>query len=113
MNSSGDIDMAFVACDLGMGLGRFVNLKLDHLIPKGRTNDEYLLRLSEESGYSQVILDALRGIKTSRPRRIDRIANFLKRLCLDPMERRLARASEAGRTRAINELNACAGQISK
>jgi len=113
LNSSGDIDMAFVACDLGMGLGRFVNLKLDHLIPKGRTNDEYLLRLSEESGYSQVILDALRGIKTSRPRRIDRIANFLKRLFLDPMERRLARASEAGRTRAINELNACAGQISK
>jgi len=113
LNSAGDIDMAFAACDLGMGLGRFVNLKLDHLIPKGRTNDDYLLRLSEESGYSQVILDALRGIKTSRPRRIDRIANFLRRLFLDPMERRLARASEAGRTRAINELNACAGQISK
>ena len=109
LNQGGDMDMAFVACDLGMGLGRFINLKLDHLIPKGRTSDDYLLRLSEGSGYSQVILDALRGIKTSEPRRIDRIANFLKRLFLQPMERRLLMAFEAGRTRAINELE----QLSK
>jgi glycosyltransferase involved in cell wall biosynthesis len=104
LNGCEDMDMAYVACDLGLGLGRFVCLKLHHLIPKGRNNDDYLLRLSEGSGYSQVILDALRGIKTSKTRRIDRIANFYKRLFLNPMERRMALASETGRTRAINEL---------
>jgi len=104
LHSAEDMDMAFVACDLGMGVGRFANLKLNHLIPKGRTNDDYLLRLSEGGGYSQVILDALRGIKSSEPRRIDRIATFLKRLFLQPMERRLAMACEAGRKRAIKEL---------
>jgi glycosyltransferase involved in cell wall biosynthesis len=105
LNAAEDFDMAFVACDLGLGLGRFVNLKLDHLMPKGRVDDDYLLRLNEGFGYSQVILDALRGIKNFQPCRADQIVNFYKRLRIPPMKRRMELAFEAGRTRAINELN--------
>lgn len=105
LSSAEDIDMAFVACDLGLGLGRFISLKLNHIIPKARTSDNYLLRLSEGIAYSQVILDSIRGIKTFQPRRIDRVAGFCKQLFLQPMERRMAMARESGRNRAINELN--------
>lgn len=107
-----DYDMVFVACDLGMGLGRFVNLKLHHLMPKGRIADDYLLRLYEAYGYSQVVLDSLRGTKHSNPRRIDRLATFYKRLFLKPMERRMEKAYETGRTRAIDELNTISSQAS-
>jgi hypothetical protein len=68
-------------------------------------DDDYLLRLNEGFGYSQVILDALRGIKNFQPCRADRIMNFYKRLRIPPMKRRMELAFEAGRTRAINELN--------
>jgi glycosyltransferase involved in cell wall biosynthesis len=104
LNAAEDIDMVFVACDLGLGLGRFVGLKLDHLMPKGRVDDAYLLRLSEGFGYSQVILDALRGIKSSRLSRIDRLVNLYRRLWIPAMQRRMQMAYEAGCVRAIETL---------
>ncbi|HEY1662538.1 MAG TPA: glycosyltransferase [Verrucomicrobiae bacterium] len=104
LNGGEDFDMVFVACDLGMGLGRFVSLKLHHLMPTKRTDDDYLLRLYEGYAYSQVVLDSLRGIKAPPTRRIDRTASFLKRLFLQPMERKMAVAWENGIIRAINEL---------
>jgi glycosyltransferase involved in cell wall biosynthesis len=113
LNCAEDYDMAFVACDLGLGVGRFVSLKLYHLMPKSRTSDEYLLKLSEGFGYSLVILDALRGTKTHQLSHIDRIVNFYKRLRIPPMRRRMDAAYEAGRTRAINELNMISSPTSK
>jgi glycosyltransferase involved in cell wall biosynthesis len=106
LSAAEDYDMAFVACDMGLGLGRFVSLKLHHLMPTARTNDDYLLKLNEGFGYSLAILDALRGIKTFQCSRIDRIVNFYKRLRIPPMKRRMEKAFEAGRKRAIDELNA-------
>ena len=100
-----DFDMAYIACDLGLGLGRFVSLKLHHLMPKGRMDDDYILRLNEGCGYSMVILDALRGVKTEQLSRIDRIANLYKRLRIPAMKRRIDNAYEAGIRRAVNELN--------
>lgn len=59
--SGGDIDMDYIACDMGLGTGKFVCLKLIHLIPKKRTTDEYLVKLCEGFGFSDVLLAKIRG----------------------------------------------------
>src|SRR5690606_30212994 len=55
--SAEDKDMAFCACDLGLGIGRFLGLVITHLIPAERCSDEYLDRLMRGIGYSNVILN--------------------------------------------------------
>ena len=59
--SGGDTDLAFTACDIGLGTGVFVGLKLTHLIPASRLEEEYLIRLTESLAYSNRMLDFFRG----------------------------------------------------
>ncbi len=59
--SGEDTDLALCACDLGLGVGRFKNLELTHIIPPERLTEEYLVRLVEGIFCSTVILEALRG----------------------------------------------------
>src|SRR5262249_30272965 len=47
LSSAGDLETSYVACTLGMGVGIFPELKLTHLIPKERLNEEYLVKLTE------------------------------------------------------------------
>jgi glycosyltransferase involved in cell wall biosynthesis len=54
--SSGDIDMALCACVLGLAIGRFPQLRLIHLIAARRLKRDYLLRLAEESAFSDALL---------------------------------------------------------
>jgi glycosyltransferase involved in cell wall biosynthesis len=61
LGSYEDFDMAFTACDLGYGIGRFRSLKLTHLIPPERTTRDYLLKLCEESEFTDVIFRRARG----------------------------------------------------
>ena len=56
-----DSDLAFTACDIGLGIGLFPSLKLTHLIPAKRLEKEYLLNLIEGMNYSHRILDSFRG----------------------------------------------------
>jgi len=108
-----DIDMAFMACDMGLGIGRFANLRLVHLIPRQRLTNEYLFRLIEGISYSETIVVALRrGIPAKRCR-VDRLVDFYKSLRIPKLQRWLARAAAEGRTRAINELNLRSEPISK
>jgi glycosyltransferase involved in cell wall biosynthesis len=58
--SCGDIDIACMACDLGLGTGQFAKLKLTHIIPAKRLNEDYLLKLIEANGYSDVMLKSFR-----------------------------------------------------
>jgi glycosyltransferase involved in cell wall biosynthesis len=58
---SEDRDMAMTAIDSGLGVGRFPQLQLVHLIPTGRMTESYILRLVEESQASNVVLRAIRG----------------------------------------------------
>ncbi|HWL51432.1 MAG TPA: glycosyltransferase family 2 protein [Chthoniobacteraceae bacterium] len=62
--SDGDIDLAFCACDLGLGIGRFRSLVITHLIPKSRCTEAYLDRLAQSIGYSSTLLSYLRGKPT-------------------------------------------------
>ena len=61
LGSYEDFDMAFTACDLGYGIGRFRALKLTHLIPHARTHKDYLVRLCEDSEFTDVIFRYSRG----------------------------------------------------
>jgi glycosyltransferase involved in cell wall biosynthesis len=58
--SGGDTDLAFTACDIGLGTGLFASLNLTHLIPATRLEEEYLLRLTEGLAYSNLMLGSLR-----------------------------------------------------
>jgi glycosyltransferase involved in cell wall biosynthesis len=71
--SSGDTDLALVACDMGLGVGLFAALKLTHLIHKGRLTESYMERMLRAMTYSLRILAAKRGhapTKVGWPRRL-------------------------------------------
>jgi glycosyltransferase involved in cell wall biosynthesis len=55
-----DIEIAMIACDLGMGKGVFFDLKLTHLIPERRMSEEFLCRNAHGNGYSATIHNWLR-----------------------------------------------------
>jgi len=56
-----DTDLALAACDIGYGIGKFARLKMTHLIPAGRLQEDYLLRLAEGTECSKHVLRALWG----------------------------------------------------
>ena len=106
LNSSEDVDMAFTACDLGFGTGKFVALSLTHLIPKSRLSDDYLFCLIERIAYSEAIVLAVRGDPPTKMSRVDRLVELYKNLRMDELQRRTARARALGRTRALNAWHA-------
>jgi hypothetical protein len=61
LTSCEDTDLAFTACDIGLGTGQFTSLKVTHLIPPSRLEEHYLLRLTEGLSYSGTMLDYMRG----------------------------------------------------
>jgi len=63
---SEDCDMAMTAIDAGLGVGKFPQLHLIHLIPSGRMTEAYILKLAEASQASAFVLGEIRG-KPSRP----------------------------------------------
>jgi glycosyltransferase involved in cell wall biosynthesis len=54
--SGGDIEISFVACRLGMGMGVFPELKLTHLIPKERLRNDYFVKIIEGAWISNHLL---------------------------------------------------------
>lgn len=64
LSSCEDIDLAWTACDMGFGVGRFPDLKLTHIIPRQRLEPEYMLALIEGNAASRVMLDYARKQKT-------------------------------------------------
>ena len=56
-----DMDLAFTACDIGLGTGVFCRLSLTHVIPKERFDMNYLLRIEEGNAASSLILEYLRN----------------------------------------------------
>jgi glycosyltransferase involved in cell wall biosynthesis len=57
LDSGGDLEIDYVACTLGLGVGIFPELKLTHLIPKERLNDNYLVKLVEGISASGMLLE--------------------------------------------------------
>jgi glycosyltransferase involved in cell wall biosynthesis len=91
-----DMEIAYFACSLGLGMGNFTRLKLTHLIPKERVQEEYLLRMMEGQELAWALLAyKWMGVIPSSPfcprrllslaeatllrRRVDRRAHFAQR----------------------------------
>jgi glycosyltransferase involved in cell wall biosynthesis len=104
--SGGDVDLAMCACDVGLGVGLFASLKLQHLIPSERLQEDYLLRLTEGIGYSGVILDSFRTKANGSPCWSRRVADFLRYVCMDGREKKVYRAHKRGAVRARRDLEA-------
>ncbi len=96
--SGGDTDLAFTACDIGLGTGQFTSLKLTHLIPASRLEEEYLIRLVEGMEYSHRILDSIRGQMPTQPCKSwkGKLLEFYRLLQMNPRERRFYKAKRKG-----------------
>jgi glycosyltransferase involved in cell wall biosynthesis len=112
LTGAGDWDMALTACDIGLGMGLFTALRLTHLMPAFRLEEDYLLRLVEAGTYSSLLLQGLRGwlppaqIQSHRLKLWQGLANWYKRRRLSPRQRRFHAAIERGSQRAYTELEA-------
>lgn len=102
--SAGDLDLATTACDIGLGNALFTSLKLTHLMPRERLQEDYLIDLFEAQTFSAVVLDSFRSKGTAvapLPRGLKTIvADQLRLLSKDRRERRFSRAASKGVRRA-------------
>jgi glycosyltransferase involved in cell wall biosynthesis len=101
--SYGDYDIAFTACDLGLGMGRFLALKIKHLIPDSRTTTKYCAKIREDSAYSEILFRFSRGEKIIPKSRVERLVEFYKefRMRIAGKDIGLALAAKKGRNRAV------------
>ena len=54
--SGEDLEIDYLACDMGFGMGVFPGLKLTHLIPKERVTEDYLLKIVEAAVLANLLL---------------------------------------------------------
>jgi len=104
--SCGDLDFAFTACDIGLGMGRFTKLKMAHLISARRLQEDYLLKLTEGNAYSQIILKSFRE-QISAPTELNwkgKLFNLYRLWRMSPRDRRFYQASKRGESLALKEL---------
>lgn len=66
LNSCGDDEFSWVACEMGLGKGIFDALEVLHLIGRSRVQREYMLRLAEGHSYSKALLFHLHGVRVPR-----------------------------------------------
>jgi len=101
----GDTDIAYTGCGMGFGKGVFRALQVEHLIPASRCSEEYLCRVAEGRGYTEV-LHCL--VRTGKLPEIDSsLAGWVRRQrsvrAGTAVERRVARARLIGMERARKE----------
>ena len=94
--SAEDSDLVLTAIEAGFGSGVFPELKLTHLIPPGRTTEEYLLRLTENMTCSGIVLNGLRKCDPPPPSLARRFYELCRLLILDARSRRFELARRRG-----------------
>lgn len=77
LNSCGDDEFSWVACEMGLGKGVFTDLQVTHLIGRVRVQREYLLRLAEGHAFSRAFLRHIHGSKVHRVQDPPSISRFL------------------------------------
>jgi glycosyltransferase involved in cell wall biosynthesis len=108
LDRCGDTDLAYTACDLGMGVGRIRSLHLGHIIPARRLEESYLLQLCEGTWFSTTILHSLRGISPPSPKGpsiAGALLAYLRSLRIPARDRRFYTAKLRGITRASRFLH--------
>jgi hypothetical protein len=113
--SCGDSDMAFTACDIGLGTGQFTSLELIHLMPAARLSEAYLVRLIEGITYSHTMLDSFRGKLPTLTKQslLSKVLEFYRILKMTPREQRFYKAFARGKALAIQEILASHGSSTK
>ena len=96
LTSGGDSDIAFTSCDIGLGTGQFTSLKLTHLMPASRLEEEYLIKLVEGMEYSHRILDSLRGQMPTHTSWKTNLLTYYRLLRMNPRDRRFYKARRRG-----------------
>ena len=107
LTSCGDSDLAYTACDINLGTGQFISLKLTHLIPASRLEESYLIKLAEDLTYSSIILQYIRNpnkVNLSMPCFSERLLVTYKRLRMLKRNRSFYDALQKGRKRAVQEI---------
>lgn len=106
LSSCGDSDLALTACDIGLGTGQFTRLKLTHLIPAFRLQEEYLIRLIEGMSYSGKYLSYFRDEKLSQQSRTweQKLLDTYRLLKMPARKRRFYLAQKRGQRKAIEEI---------
>lgn len=108
--SCGDIDLAYTSNDLGLGTGLFTSLKLVHLMPTSRLQEEYLLRIVEGTTYSLLKLDNIRSRFSSQLSFREKLRVLMPWLInpnwwfVSPRERKFCLANTRGRAAAMREI---------
>jgi len=101
-----DSDMSLTACDMGLGMGLFTSLKLIHLIPAKRLQEDYLVKLLEQGVHSTTILNVLRGdplppAKTWR----GKLREVYRLIWMNRLERRFFLATRKGESLAREQMS--------
>jgi len=107
LTSCGDLDLAITSHDFNLGTGQFPALKLTHLLPEGRFQESYLLKLAEANAYSSPVLESFRGKLPTPPIPLSwrgKWRDRYHRWRMNPRERRFRKAFERGRSLALEEL---------
>jgi Glycosyl transferase family 2 len=55
LGGADDIEISYLACQIGLGIGVFPELRMTHLFPKERLTSQYLLRLFEGAETSDLL----------------------------------------------------------
>lgn len=104
LTSCGDSDLALTACDISLGTGMFQSLKLTHLIPVTRLQEDYLLKLAEGTSYSMALLNSFRGGLPAKLSWQSKLLQYYRRWRLEPTTRRIYDASQRGLALAMKEM---------
>jgi glycosyltransferase involved in cell wall biosynthesis len=102
----GDTDIAFYGCRIGYGKGVFPKLKVRHLIPARRCEEDYLLKAVEGHAYSEWLHHwVLNGVIPSEREDITSEIRRIVRFAFSNREERVTmRAKRDGHERAKREL---------
>ena len=106
MGAAGDHDICHSAHDLGLGIGRFPALRMIHLIPTGRMQPDYFVKLVRGNARAALLLAMARNSAASyRTTRFWPIVKIVRsRLFKRGMESRILCAQAQGELDALREI---------
>jgi len=105
LNSCGDDEFSWVACEMGFGKGIFTELSLVHLIGRSRVQKEYLLRLAEGHAFSRSLLAHLHGRKVHTPMPVPSLGRMLGKLVKLRMSEAFHEGSRWLNARSLNSID--------
>lgn len=113
--SGEDIEMAYVACSMSMGMATFPELRMAHLIPRERIADDYLFRIVEGTLTSDYLLAyKWQGILPADPPKIlDMLGLLANILIRRGTERRVYLAKRRAARTARQIIKAAPGGLGK